>query len=227
MVELYRILGQRVVEQALVARLDLPAAHENPALVTLESGAVLTLVGAQHSDAARVNVFDVEFRVGVVAIVAGVRSSAGCLDPERTGAIHPQAPVCDVVVMGAPVGQLAAGVLQPPAKVPVRPLGNVVRIERRPEPHIPVQVLRHGLSFERPAGRPGGKVGFNLLDPADPAVAHKFARQAKPAVRALLAADLEDTLGLTPDLHQFLALVNRQGQRLLAVDVLARPHRGD
>jgi hypothetical protein len=64
-----------------------------------------------------------------------------------------------------------------------------------------------------------------VLELAETAVADQFAGQSELGVTALLAAHLQDPLRVPNLLHQTLALPNRQGQRLLAVDVLPRPRR--
>ncbi len=149
----------------------------------------------------------------------------------RIGArvLHADGPLADVDVVGAPVGELAAGVLVPPAEIAVAPLLAVVDLGRLAEPHVPVQLgggLRHG---ERAAGRAVADGRRDLPDLADPARAdHGHGQQEHPVVVApLLGADLDDPAGLLGDLAELLALVDGQRQRLLAVDVLARPHGVD
>ena len=87
-----------------------------------------------------------------------------------------------------------------------------------------------GLAFGNgPPVGPPPMAAVTLLDLADPARAdHRHGQQEDPVVVApLLGADLDDPARLLGDLADLLALVDRQGQRLLAVDVLARPHGVD
>ena len=61
---------------------------------------------------------------------------------------------------------------------------------------------------------------------ADPAVADQLAGLSEPPVAALLAAGLEDASRPLHRRHQALPLVEREGQGLLAVHVLAGPQGG-
>ena len=67
---------------------------------------------------------------------------------------------------------------------------------------------------------------MNLAEP--PLAHHRHGGQEPVLVLApLLGADLEDPAGLLHHRAELLPLVDRQGQRLLAVNVLAGPERGD
>ena len=67
-----------------------------------------------------------------------------------------------------------------------------------------------------------------LILPIRPGADHGDGQQEHAVVVApLLGADLDHALGLLGDLAELLPLVDRQGQRLLAVDVLARLHGVD
>src|SRR5712691_7340542 len=123
----------------------------------------------------------------------------------------------------APVGHHAAGILVPVAEGAVRPLRDVFRLRGGAEPHVPVEALGHGPDLERPAARSVRDARLHPPDLAEPAIADQLAGQAEPGVGSLLAADLEDPPGLMMDADQLPALLDKQGERLLAVDVLAGP----
>src|SRR5439155_22155739 len=106
-----RVLVQRLVDQLLVAGADPPAADEDPpAVLADEAHAVLAGAGAQQFGAGRVGVLHHELGVDVVAGGPLLRDADG-LGGDRAAVPHAQAPLGDVVVVGAPVGHLAAGVL--------------------------------------------------------------------------------------------------------------------
>jgi hypothetical protein len=63
-----------------------------------------------------------------------------------------------------------------------------------------------------------------LLELADAPVADEFAGEPEAVVAALLAPGLEHGLVLAHGLHQPLALIDRQRERLLAIDILSRLH---
>src|SRR5690606_29348994 len=102
------------------------------------------------------------------------------------------APLRDVEVMRAPVGQLAAGEIGEPAELVVHLIRPILSPRRGAEPKVPIEV-RWRFAHRRPVF---------VVDPADIcvdslelsnlAVAHQFARRAKSLVGALLAACLKD-----------------------------------
>ena len=135
----------------------------------------------------------------------------------------------------APVGHLAAGVFVEPAEFvrrpavdhPVPPLAfHVVGQRGRPEPEVPVQAFGHIDLGDGVAGGVAADARLDLLDLADAAVPHQLAGEAEFAAElaALLAADLENPAGVLGDLDHGLALVDGEGERLLAVDVLLFAH---
>ena len=67
----------------------------------------------------------------------------------------------------------------------------------------------------------------DVLELSDASVADQLAREPEVFVAPLLAAGLENALRVAHGLHEALALVNRQRQRLLAVNILARLERGE
>src|SRR5262249_42303235 len=120
-----------------------------------------------------------------------------------------------------------AGVVVPVAEREVAALRDVLVAGRLPLPEVPVQLLRHRRLGERSAVQPRGQDRLDPGELADPAVADQLAGLPEARVAALLAAGLEDALGVAPRRDEALALVDRQRERLLAVDVLARLEGGE
>ncbi len=162
-------------------------------------------------------------------------------------AIEHERPGGDVHVMGAPVGELAARVLIPPAKLVVavrirlRQLLLAVLVFRgrplqKPEvgrrhlalPAVPVEPLRHRSRGNRRARRRRADRRLHPLDPAEPPFGDERHRGNEQIERtALLRAHLHDPAGLFLDLPDQLAFIDRERERLLAVDVFAGEHRLD
>ena len=126
-------------------------------------------------------------------------------------------------MVGAPVGELAAGVFIPPAKLGVAAILAVGDLGRLAQPHVPVQLGRGIDRGERAARGPAADRRGDLADLADPAVPHHGDGEQEHAVvvASLLGADLHHAFGFLGDLAELLALVNREGERLLAIDVFA------
>ena len=142
--------------------------------------------------------------------------------------VLPDAPAGDVVVMRAPVRHRPAGVIPPPAESAVAAFVHVFHLRRLAEPEVKIQSRRRHLAgLERPAAKPAGNPHVHFLKLADAAVADQFAREAEPPVAALLRAGLENNFIFAHGLDDVPALVNRQRQRLLAVNVLLRVRGGD
>src|SRR5262249_52422536 len=122
----------------------------------------------------------------------------------------------DVDVVGAPVGHLAAGILAPPAKRVMTAFRNVGNVRRLPLPQVPVEMRWRLHGFERPAGRILVGDGGHPAQATDAPGMDQLTGQAEMAVTALPGAHLEDPVRLVYDPAEQLALVNRQGQGLLA-----------
>ena len=78
-------------------------------------------------------------RVAVVAVGLLRGLDAGGRDVHRAGSVHAQAPLGDVVVVGAPVGQLAAAVFVPPSELIMTSFLDVRDVGRRAFPEVPVE----------------------------------------------------------------------------------------
>ncbi len=116
------------------------------------------------------------------------------LDRARARVVHAEAPLAMSTWWRTPVGELAAGVLVPPAELVVAALLDVVDLRRLAEPHVPVQVGRGLFLLERAAARAAADGGRHLPDLADPARADQRHGQEEDAVvvAPLLGADLDD-----------------------------------
>ena len=105
---------------------------------------------------------------------------------------------------------------------------RIVRPQRRrSQPHVPVQARLHRLfpQVARPRGR--SHIDDDLFDFANAPVPHQFARLAELVRGTLHRARLEYTVILARRLHHFTGLMDGQGERLLAIDILARFARRD
>src|SRR5262249_39540885 len=156
-----------------------------------ELDAVLAATHADELGAGRpvgpvaVGVGRLEVRVAVEAVGVGRRRVAPPLHRDRPGFIHAQGPLGDVVVVGAPVGHLAAGILIPPAEIVVATLPAVFGLRRRAEPEVPVEPFGRPLGRERAADRVVADARLDAADRADAAIADQFAGQAEAGVGAL------------------------------------------
>ena len=104
-------------------------------------------------------------------VAAGDRlDRASCLRRWSGRCVQPMPQQGDVVVVGAPVGDRAAGVVVPEAegRCGVRSC-TYVDLRRLAEPHVPVEVLRHRLGLERPVAQAGRHDRRHLLQLADAA----------------------------------------------------------
>src|SRR5205814_2914632 len=145
-------------------------ADEEPAALAVEPDAVLARAGTEVLDLPGVGVGDVEFAMNVVAGVAlRVGADADRFDRDGARAVHAEAPLNDVVVMGAPVGHHPAGVFVPVAEVPVGALRNVLLPGRLSLPHVPIEPGRNRLHGEGAAAGALRQMGLGALDLADPA----------------------------------------------------------
>src|SRR5262249_32755183 len=127
------------------------------------------------------------------------------LDLDRAAAVHAEGPLGDVEVVGAHVGQPAAGVLAvvaPGREVAVDAPGAqrlaVLTPRRRPQPQVRVGPLRHRLAGQVARDRRAADADADGLHLAQEAAADQLAGQPEPAAElaALLAAGLEHDLRL-------------------------------
>src|SRR5262249_39984652 len=155
--------------------------------------AVLAAAGADQLRPAGVGVGDLELGVRVVAVGFLRRFLALRLHGDGAGLVHAEAPLGDVVVVGAPVGHLAPGGFIPPAELVVAAREVLVALlqldvidhGRLAEPEVPLQFLgRIDLGDDR-RGRVAADAGLDRLDLADAAVAHQLAGHAEAGIAAL------------------------------------------
>jgi hypothetical protein len=125
------------------------------------------------------------------------RERSLAIDVDWPRAVHAEPPLRDVIVVRAPVRQVAAGVVVEPAEVPDEAMLVEWGTLRRAEVHVPVEARRRvGVGIPA-AGRIPPDRGADLLDFSDPAVAHELAGVTELVVRSLLAARLENAVVAT------------------------------
>ncbi len=169
-------------------------------------------------------------------------------DLHWTGLVQVETPLGDVQVVGAPVAVVPRAqvvVKAPEHRIELvhparRKLVRIRTPRRRPEPHVPVAVRvrrafrRRVFGHVEEAHRVGrtaqllpadAVVRVHVHDIADEAVAHDHAGGAEVAPAALHGAGLEDAPVLLLGGDDLLRLVDREGEGLFAVDVLAVLHR--
>ena len=227
------ILGQRGLEQRGIARLDLLPVDPDPAVGALEANAV-ALAGGIDGGAENTVVLrrlDVEGDAVLVGVLDGIIGKRGVaardglgqdLGLDLVGRDQPDGPVGDVVVVGAPVGHGAAGILIPVAEERMAALRDILDRRRLALPEIPVQAGGHGRRAERPLAEAGRQPDIGRLELADAAVADELARQPEHLRAALLGAGLQDDAVVAHRLDDVAALADRQRERFFAVDVLVR-----
>src|SRR5258707_14909825 len=88
-----------------------------------------------------------------------------------------------------------------------------------PEVEIPIQFRRHRDGAERTFARTSRQTDDDVLELADAPIPNQLAGEPKIPIAALLAAHLENGFVLFDGLHQPLAFINRERQRLLAVNI--------
>ena len=140
--------------------------------------------------------------------------------------LHAHAPLGQVEEVGPDVGHLAAGVFVPPAEGEVAALLGVGDQRCLAEPRVPIQMGWGLLGLERSTLGVLAQPDDHAPQLADAPGGDRFAGEALDVVAAEAGADLEGAAGLLDRALQELALVDRERQRLFAVDVLARPARG-
>src|SRR5206468_10841258 len=120
---------QFLVEQGLVAGLDLAAADEEPlATLPVELNAILAAAGADDLHPVGIGEDHLEVGMAVVSVVPLRWRRAAALDVDRTAVVHVEGPLGNIIVMGAPVSHLAAGVRIPPAELIVAVRVDLLRL---------------------------------------------------------------------------------------------------
>ena len=130
-------------------------------------------------------------------------------------------------MMRAPVRHRAAGIFVEIAKGHMRLLLHILRRRRRTLPHIPVETGGHGSFLERPLAATMRQPDIDVLELAQAAVADQLTGKAEILVTTLLAAGLENAFGFAHGFHQSFPFVDRQRERFLTVNILARLERGE
>src|SRR5204863_1239675 len=102
---------------------------------------------------------------------------------DRTGKVD--GPENDIVMMGAPVGHRATGVVVPIAEHGVATLWKVFHFGRLAQPEIPIEFLRHGQGLEWTFPQSRGKPNGGFLELSDTPIANQFASEAEARIAAL------------------------------------------
>ena len=218
---------------------DLASADKDAAFAAFKEDAVVAAAGDVHLDAAGELALHGEVVRRVVAIGHG-RITVLVLDRMlRVGAVefdwpHPRfvvadGPRRDIDVVRTPIRELAAGVLVPPTELVVAALVDEIDDRSLPLPGVPIELLRWLALRKRAADITAADADRDLLDVAEQTFLDHVDRSQKAIfVAALLSADDEDAVGVfLAGVANELVLFERQRQRLLAEDVLARLQRFD
>ena len=246
-----RAFRQRVGRHLLDRRAGQPAAvDEDPPGGALEQDAVLAavnrhrhLTGGRRVTAQALRIRQLgeqaadrereRHRVGVVArgeaVLERLRQRALAFDPRRAGVQPADRPLGNIDMVGTPIGELAAGVLDPPAERPMRPLRAVRPLRRRALPELVIEPLGDRLRRERAAVEPRVDADADRADLTEPPGPHQRDRLGKAAsdLGPLLRADQQRASGPFGLANEVAALGDGDGRRLLEVHVLAGPERVD
>jgi len=124
-------------------------------------------------------------------------------------------------VVGAPVGERAAAVVEPETEVGEAALGDIGGGGGLALPHVPVEAGGDVDGLERAGPQAGGQGAGDGMEFAQAARADQQAGLTEQLVAALLAAGLQHALVGLDRGHQALALIDGEGEGLFAVDILA------
>src|ERR1035438_10381511 len=177
-----------------------------------------------NADAVLVEVRDLVPRQGGVAAADGLGQP---LTLDLAGGRQAYRPGGDVEVVRAPVGHRAARVFVPVAEIRVAALRHVVGFWRLPQPEVPVEAGGDRGRLERALAQAGGQPNLGPPQVPDPAVADQLARQPEALGAALLRAGLQHDAVPAHGIDHVPALLDRERQGLLGIDVLAGLRGGD
>ena len=142
------------------------------------------------------------------------------------GVILAECPLYDVEVMGAEVGDVAAGVVVEPSPVRVQAGGAEGGVWGGAEPEVVVQALGYGDG----GGLGGvavvvpivtGQTDADLLKFAEAAIADELGGHAEMDIAALLRTRLPDDAGFAHGVRHESAFGDGEGERFFAIDVFA------
>src|SRR5262249_41888583 len=140
-----RVLRQRLVENLRRTSAQCAATDENPAAIF--AGKVHTVFAVSHANHARavraisavgIRVSDAESGMAVIRPVALSRGRGSRFDFDWAAVIHVERPLCNVVVMSAPIGHFAARIFIPPAELIMTPFWDEIDHWRGTKPHVPI-----------------------------------------------------------------------------------------
>ena len=121
--------------------LEAAPCYVDPAVVADESDALRKMIVARHAHNKTVGVEALKVVINRRVPQAVFGKQALAVNFRRAGVVAIHAPMRDVDMMGAPVGDLAAGIIQNPAEIPVTALLRVTRPGSGSEPHLVVKTL--------------------------------------------------------------------------------------
>lgn len=185
-------------------------------------------VGADEGDAVTGDVFD-DGAVGVDELGAafGIGLGRG-EDFEGAAFVHAEAPLGDVEVVGAPVGDHATAVFAegaPVGEVGMDAAGAEHGVVFAPgggaEPEVPVEAGFGGFGGEVAPAAGAADADVNFLDLAEGAIADQLAGSTEFAGGALHGAGLEDATVFAYGIDQGSGFVDGLGEGFFAVDILA------
>jgi len=221
----------RVVEEAQRAGFDGAPVDPYGALRTLKGDTLPDAAGADELDAGGVERLEVEVGSGVPEFLLGPGRLA-VANGDRPSEFRPHPPLGDVGMVAAPIGDLAARIVENPSKVHVAAAGGVWSLRGGPEPHVVVEARGNGFGILTMAGLAevrgaAGETAQHGVEFAETAVANQFAGLTEAGIGTLLRAGLEDALVILNGVDHGAALADGQRQGLLAVNILAGAGGGD
>ena len=178
-----------------------------------------------HDEAVFVAAFEIVTGGGVVEFGAGGEVAGEVGEFHGAGFFVPHGPLGDVEVVGSPVGQLAAGVVENPPPVYVEACVAVVGFGGRAEPHVVIESLGDRyLVFLGPAvavvGVPAGEADGDGVHFSNETGTDHFEAATEMDHGALLAPGLEGDPGIADGVGHLAAFFDREGEGFLTVDVL-------
>ena len=206
---------------------DGPAIHKQASLLSLEQhslAGVFAPGGVEHFQLDSVGVSEAGVVAGGdVVAVGGLGVARRALDGDRSRVLQPGTPLGDVEVMGAGIGHFASRVFVPPAKGVMAALREIGDVGGLSLPEVPLEMARDGLRIEGATLRVLAQHDGDLAERSEAAGLDQFRRLSKPRVAALPRSHLDHAAGFTHDATDDLALGEREGEGLFAVDIFARP----
>ena len=156
-----------------------------------------------------------------------IRVGGACiLDLDGARVFRAHTPLGNIRVMPAPIGDLASGIIVDPAKIDSAPCRAVGRPRGRSQPHVIVEPIGHGNPLGLccgPAiiGNAAWQAASHGMQFSNAPIEDQLTRTSKIRVRPLLTPGLPDPVVACHSVGHESAVADGQGQRFLAIDVLA------